>query len=69
MTFLQQMLKIIVPTLFLVLFSAQSAQAADTELLEILLQNGVITQEQFDRLANKETLTTADILSLSLIHI
>ena len=63
MTFLQQMLKIIVPTLFLVLFSAQSAQAADTELLEILLQYGVITQEQFDRLANKETLTTADILS------
>lgn len=40
-----------------------SAAAADQELLEILFQNGVITEAQYTKLLTKETLTTADILS------
>lgn len=42
-----------------------SAQAAEKELLEVLLQNGVITQEQYDNLITKETLTSSDILQKS----
>lgn len=41
---------------------SSGALAADQELLEILLQNGVITQEQFDELLDAETLSSADIL-------
>ncbi|MDC1288296.1 OprO/OprP family phosphate-selective porin [Gammaproteobacteria bacterium] len=44
-------------------FCLQGAYAADKELLDILLQNGVITTEQYDRLVGKESLTTEDILS------
>jgi phosphate-selective porin OprO/OprP len=39
------------------------AQAADAALLDILLENGVITEEQHAALMEKETLTTDDILS------
>ena len=63
MTFQQQVVKTFVPMLFVTVLGAQGAQAADRELLEILLQNDVITQEQFDRLVHKESLTTADILT------
>ena len=63
MTFQQQVVKTFAPMLFVSVLGAQGAQAADRELLEILLQNNVITQEQFDRLVDKESLTTADILA------
>ena len=38
------------------------AQAADKELLDILLGNGAITQEQYDDLIESEILTSEDIL-------
>ena len=43
--------------------STVPVQSADQALLQILLQNGVITQDQYDQLINKETLTTEDILA------
>ena len=43
--------------------STVSVQSADQALLQILLQNGVITQDQYDQLIDKETLTTKDILA------
>ena len=36
--------------------------AADKDLLDILLENGVITQAQYDKLMEKQTLTSRDIL-------
>jgi hypothetical protein len=39
-----------------------SAAAADKALLDILLENGVVTQEQYDELMEQETLTSEDIL-------
>ena len=39
-----------------------SAYAADKELLDILLENGAITQEQYDGLMERETLASDDIL-------
>ncbi len=38
-----------------------SAQAADKELLEMLLQNGAITQTQYDTLIEKEAITKQDV--------
>jgi len=38
------------------------SQAADKELLDILLENGVITEAQYDRLINKASITTKDIV-------
>src|SRR5210317_1149162 len=38
------------------------ANAADQELLDILLANGAITQEQYDGLLERDTLTSDDIL-------
>ncbi|MEQ8662722.1 MAG: porin [Gammaproteobacteria bacterium] len=44
------------------LLASAGAPAADQELLDILRGNGVITQEQYDRLMKKEALTSRDIL-------
>ncbi len=41
--------------------SSLSAQAADTELLNMLLQNGAITQAQYDTLIKKQSLTKQDV--------
>lgn len=41
------------------------AYAADRELLDILLENGVITEEQHARLIKKDEISTADILPSS----
>lgn len=38
-------------------------QAADKELLDVLLQNGIITQVQYDDLMKKASLSSKDILS------
>ncbi|MBM88169.1 MAG: porin [Gammaproteobacteria bacterium] len=40
-----------------------SLQAADKQLLDVLLANGAITQEQHDMLTEKETVTSDDIIS------
>jgi len=42
--------------------TAASVNAADQELLDILLQNGVITQAQYDGLIEQETISSSDIL-------
>ncbi|MGE0484066.1 MAG: porin [Gammaproteobacteria bacterium] len=43
-------------------FPSIEVEAADQALLDILLGNGVITQEQYDGLMKKESLTSKDIL-------
>jgi phosphate-selective porin OprO/OprP len=47
----------------LLLGTLSSAHGADKALLDVLLENGIITQEQYDGLLEKETLTTEDILA------
>ncbi len=42
--------------------TAITAQAADKDLLDVLLQNGAITQSQYDRLITQETLNSKDLL-------
>ncbi|MDB3909730.1 hypothetical protein N9390_09400, partial [Gammaproteobacteria bacterium] len=41
---------------------AASSNAADQELLDILLSNGAIDQSQYDALMQRETLNSTDIL-------
>lgn len=48
--------------LLVFLWPAAELAAADQALLDILLGNGVITQEQYDSLMKKESLTSKDIL-------
>jgi hypothetical protein len=43
------------------LLAGTPAQAADEKLLEMLLQNGAITQEQHDELLQKEELSEEDV--------
>jgi phosphate-selective porin OprO/OprP len=43
-------------------FCVQGTQAADKELLDILMQNGVITSEQYNKLTSKDSLSIQDIL-------
>lgn len=52
----------------LLLELSSGALAADQELLGILLQNGAITQEQYDELLGVETLSRADILPQSTVR-
>jgi phosphate-selective porin len=47
---------------------SSGALAADQELLSILLQNGAITQEQYDKLLGLDTLSSADILPQSTVR-
>jgi phosphate-selective porin OprO and OprP len=51
--------------LFAGLLSAtlSSVQAADKALLDVLMENGIISQEQYDGLMKKETLAVEDIFS------
>jgi phosphate-selective porin OprO and OprP len=42
--------------------TALNSNAADTELLDILLQNGAITQQQYDTLSERESINSTDIL-------
>jgi len=44
-------------------FSPITASAADTSLLDALLQNGALTQEQYDSLASKESVSDEEVLS------
>jgi hypothetical protein len=54
---------IILAACVLVIGSVPSpSQAADEDLLDVLLENGVITQEQYDELATRDSLTSEDIL-------
>jgi len=48
-------------TLLCAMLAAGSAQAADKELLDILLGNGAITQEQYDYLLSRDSLSAADL--------
>ncbi len=52
----------------LLLQLSSGALAADQELLGILLQNGAITQEQYDDLLGVEALSSADILPQSTVR-
>ena len=42
---------------------ALTASATDMALLDVLLQNGLISQAQYDQLMEKEEVTAADVLS------
>ncbi|MDR2214147.1 MAG: OprO/OprP family phosphate-selective porin, partial [Pseudomonadales bacterium] len=57
--------KLIIKAVLCSAFTA-SAQAADKELLDILLGNGAITEQQYEELLAKETLTKEDAAAITL---
>ncbi len=48
--------------------SGADLQAADKELLDVLLSNGAIDQAQYDMLLDKETMTSDDILTENVVE-
>ena len=46
----------------LLLLTALPARSADKELLDILLENGAITQAQYDRLIARDEITAEDLI-------
>jgi len=48
--------------------SSAGLQAADKELLDVLLSNGAIDQAQYDMLLDKETMTSDDILTENVVE-
>ena len=48
--------------------ASTTAYAADQELLDILLQNGAITTEQYDALIEKDSLSSGDVLPVVVLE-
>jgi len=48
--------------------ASTAAHAADQELLDILLQNGAITTEQYDALLEKDSLSSGDVLPVVVLE-
>jgi len=48
--------------------ASTAAYAADQELLDILLQNGAITTEQYDALLEKDSLSSGDVLPVVVLE-
>lgn len=59
-TYIQRSVQVVTLGAFTVL-ATSAAVAADKELLDMLLQNGAITQTQYDQLIKKEAITKKDV--------